>query len=116
MGTIFKYGNRLKHLRKERGLSQEEVALRADITTSYYGQLERGRANPSVSLLEKICNVMGIQIADIFTDTDTNILGIDSVSMQILQQLNGKNDEEKAMILSIIKHINKLSDMRSQQT
>lgn len=108
---VFKYGERLKKLRKERGLSQEEIALRADITTSYYGQLERGQANPSVSLLEKICAVMNIQIADIFTDTNTNILGIDSLSMQVLQQLNGKSEEEKALILSILRQINRLNDI-----
>ena len=101
----------MKQLRRERGLSQEEVALRADITTSYYGQLERGQANPSVSLLEKICSVMNIQIADIFTDTNTNILGIDAVSMQVLQQLSGKSEEEKALILSILKKVNRLSDI-----
>lgn len=108
---IFKYGDRLKQLRKERGLSQEEMALRADITTSYYGQLERGQANPSIALLEKICAVMNIQIADIFTDTNTNILGIDAISMQVLQQLNGKSSEEKAVILSILKKINSLNDI-----
>ena len=51
MDNKFDYGERLRQLRCERGLTQEEVSLRADITVSYYGQLERGTANPTVSTL-----------------------------------------------------------------
>lgn len=106
----FSYGKRLRQLRKERGLSQEQVALRADITTSYYGLLERGQANPSVGLLEKICAVMNVQMSDIFTETNTNLLGIDATSMQILHQLSGKSTAEKEAVLSIIKQIFKLRE------
>lgn len=108
MNNEFSYGERLRTLRRERGLTQEEVAIRADITTSYYGQLERGTANPTVGLLEKICGVMGISIADIFSESNTNLLGIDTLSMQILHQLSDKTDEEKAVALSLIKTAFKL--------
>lgn len=113
MDYIFNYGERLRDLRRERGLTQEEVALRADITTSYYGQIERGSANPSVALLEKICAVMGISISDIFTDADTNPLNIDALSMQIIHQLNGKSDEEKELILSMIKTAFRLQNAKN---
>lgn len=110
MTGTFNYGNRLRDLRTSCGLTQEEMAFRADITTSYYGQLERGQANPSVGMLEKICAVMGITIADIFTETDTNILGIDPISMQILHQLSNKTNHEKEIILSLIKTAFKLKN------
>ncbi len=111
----FKYGERLRKLRKERGLSQEDVALRADITTSYYGQLERGTANPTILLLEKVCEVMGFSLNDIFTETSTNLLGIDSLSMQILQQIHGKTDREKELVLSLIKTSFKLQNEKQQK-
>lgn len=110
MTGTFNYGNRLRDLRTGCGLTQEEVAFRADITPSYYGQLERGQANPSVGMLEKICAVMGITIADIFTQTNTNILGIDSISMQILHQLSDKTNHEKEIALSLIKTAFKLKN------
>lgn len=103
MDNKFNYGERLRTLRRERGFTQEEVALCAEITTSYYGQLERGTANPTIGMLEKICGVMGISLVDIFTETDTNPLGIDTISMQILHQLSDKTDEEKAVALQLIK-------------
>ncbi|MCX4354730.1 MAG: helix-turn-helix transcriptional regulator [Oscillospiraceae bacterium] len=114
MYYVFNYGERLRQLRRERGFTQEEVALRADITTSYYGQLERGTANPSVAMLEKICAVMGISICDIFTEDNTNLLGIDPLSMQIIHQLNGKSDEEKELILSLIKTAFRLQNKKSE--
>lgn len=115
MNNIFNYGERLRDLRRERGFTQEEVALRADITTSYYGQIERGSANPSVALLEKICAVMGISISDIFANTDTNPLTIDALSMQIIHQLNGKSDEEKELILSMIKTAFRLQNSKKSE-
>lgn len=102
------YGKRLHDIRVQIGLSQEQVALLADITTSYYGQIERGTANPSVVLLDKICNAMNITLADIFTKTEVILDGVDSLSRQILFQLIGKNDREKEIILNIVKQVNKL--------
>lgn len=103
MDDKFKYGERLREMRQKSGLSQEEVALAADITTSYYGQIERGTANPTVGMLEKICAVMDILIIDIFTDEKN-----DPITIQILQRLAGKSDREKELILSMIKSAFKL--------
>lgn len=102
------YGKRLHDIRVKIGLSQEQVAFLADITTSYYGQIERGTANPSIALLDKICNAMNITLADIFTNTEIILDGVDSLSRQVLFQLVGKNDKEKEIILDMVKQINKL--------
>lgn len=110
MSNKFNYGERLRQLRRERGFTQEEIALRADITTSYYGQLERGIANPTISMLNKICEVMDISITDIFTDSNTNLLGIDALSMQILHFLSDKTDDEKSTVLALIKTAFKLQN------
>ncbi len=114
MDNKFNYGERLRQLRRERGLTQEEMALRADITTSYYGQLERNIANPTISMLNKICEVMGVSITDIFTESNTNLLGIDALSMRILHFLSDKTDEEKETALALLKTAFKLQNHRNQ--
>ncbi len=114
MESNFNYGERLRKLRRERGLTQEETALRAEITTSYYGQLERNIANPTVSMLNKICDVLGVSITDIFTDSNTNLMGIDALSMQILHFLSDKSDEEKRAALAILKTAFKLQNMKKR--
>lgn len=111
MSNTFDFGERLRQLRVERGFTQEETAFRAEITTSYYGQLERGMANPTVSMLNKICEVLGVSITDIFTNSNTNLLQIDSLSMQILYFLSDKTEEEKSTVLALIKTAFKLQNL-----
>ena len=48
------FGNRVRKLRKERGLSQEELADKAELDRSYVGGVERGERNIS---LENICRI-----------------------------------------------------------
>ena len=111
MKNTFNYGERLRQLRRERGFTQEETAFRAEITTSYYGQLERGIANPTVSMLNKICEVLGVSITDIFTESNTNLLQIDTLSMQMLYFLSDKTEEEKSTALALIKTAFKLQNL-----
>lgn len=109
MDSEFKYGKRLRELRRAHGLSQDEVASGAGITTSYYGLLERGRANPSVGLLEKICRVLNISLREIFDESVKSTLELDALSMQLVYQLSNSSDDEKELILTLIKGIRKIT-------
>ena len=51
-------GLNLQALRKAKGLSQEELAYRADIHQTYLSGVERGRRNPSVLVLARIAAAM----------------------------------------------------------
>lgn len=84
------------------------MALEADITASYYGQIERGTANPTISMLEKICAVLGVSLAALFTKAGADQPNLDPLSAQILYRLKGKTDREKELILTIIKAALKL--------
>ena len=53
---------RIRHLRKQRDISQEELALRAGINTVYYGQIERGQKCPTVDTLYKIAAALEIPL------------------------------------------------------
>ncbi len=48
----------IKRLRVERGLSQEALALIADVDRTYVSQLERGVANPSLLILTRIADAL----------------------------------------------------------
>jgi transcriptional regulator with XRE-family HTH domain len=52
-------GRNVRRLRKERGLTQEQLALDAGIDLTYLGGIERGRRNPSVSVLGRIAAALG---------------------------------------------------------
>ncbi|WP_100065448.1 helix-turn-helix transcriptional regulator [Miniphocaeibacter massiliensis] len=58
--------NRLKELRKERGINQEELANILEVTRQTIGSLENGRYDPSINLAFKIAKYFNMAIEDIF--------------------------------------------------
>ena len=64
-----KIGKRIFKLRKEiEGLSQEKLALKADIDRSYITGIETGKRNISVVVLEKIVKALDTDLASFFND------------------------------------------------
>ncbi|WP_188151120.1 helix-turn-helix domain-containing protein [Teredinibacter waterburyi] len=61
-------GERLHAVRKQLGLSQRELARRADITNSSLSMIEQGKVSPSVASLEKILAVIPMSLQEFFSD------------------------------------------------
>ena len=55
----------LRVLRKHKGLSQEELAFQAGINRNYVGQIEREEKSPTVDMIEKIADALGISPSDL---------------------------------------------------
>lgn len=106
----FNIGERIRELRNQKGFSQESLALSANITTTYLGMLERNQKNPTVKIIERICTSLNISLLDFFSDA-APAESADALSEQILCQLNNRTEEEKQMILQIIKNVLKLRDI-----
>jgi putative transcriptional regulator len=58
--------NRLEEIRKQRGITQEELATLLEVSRQTIGSLENGRYNPSILLAFKISRFFGMSIEDIF--------------------------------------------------
>jgi len=56
----------LEEIRKQRGLTQEELAAALEVSRQTIGSLENGRYNPSIILAFKIARFFGMSIEDIF--------------------------------------------------
>ena len=105
MNSNFSCGNRIKELRKARSLSQEMLALNAGITTTYLGLVERGKRNATIVTIESVCTALNVSLAEFFSVSDTPQFIEDDIDKQILHQLIGLSDNEKQLILQIIKNI-----------
>lgn len=57
-------GNRIRYLRKQRGISQEKLALIAGIDRTYLAGIESGKRNATIISLEKIINALGVSMKD----------------------------------------------------
>ena len=58
-------GLNVQRLRREKGLSQEELADRAAIHQTYLSGVERGRRNPTISVLQRIAEALDADITDL---------------------------------------------------
>ena len=61
-------------LRRERGLSQEEMAELADFHRTYVSQLERCVTNISVDGLERLAIALGVDVLDLLAPIETSTL------------------------------------------
>lgn len=108
MADNYSIGKRVKELRTNYGLSQEKLALQAEITTAYLGQIERGEKNPTVVTVGKICNALGVSLSDFFSSQVISVSEDDVTLKQILFELKDCTVNEKQEILQIIQHALKL--------
>lgn len=54
--------------RKALNMSQEKLALQAGVDRTYVSQLERGIANPSISILCRIAEILQCKMQDLVSD------------------------------------------------
>jgi len=66
------FGQVLKQLRTEKGLSQEEFAANAGLHRTYISQLERGLKSPSLRVMAKISSELGITLVQLMTELEQN--------------------------------------------
>jgi putative transcriptional regulator len=64
--------NKIKELRAERRLTQDQLAARLDVSRQTIISLERERYNPSINLAFKIARVFQCSIEDIFIYEEDN--------------------------------------------
>ena len=60
-----KFGQRLRKLREEKGLSQEQLAYTAEISTNQIGRIERGEINATLSTLNVIAVALKVSLAEL---------------------------------------------------
>ena len=90
-------GERIKILRKERKLTQVELAKKSNISRSYLTDIENNRYNPSVETLKAIANSLEVKLSDILSDE--------------VKQNNSLNDRDKKSITNDLKKL--MDDFRS---
>ena len=64
-------GMRIRFLRQQLRLSQEDLALNANVNKNYISDLENGRRNPSLDILERIAVAFNITLAELFKGVES---------------------------------------------
>jgi len=58
-------GEKVQLLRKQKGLSQEDLAGEADIMLSQIGRIERGETNPTISTLALLATALQVELKEL---------------------------------------------------
>lgn len=66
MDIKLKIGQRIKELRKVLELSQESLAYKAEVDRTYVTDVENGRRNVSVEILERLIKALEVSITEFF--------------------------------------------------
>lgn len=64
MELLEKVSQKIKILRKNKGLSQEKLALLVDIDRKYASLIEKSETNLSIIYLKKVCDGLEIKLSD----------------------------------------------------
>lgn len=83
------FGQRFQRLRKEAGLTQEEVAEKVGITPQGVSKWENDLSSPDINILVKLAEILGVSVEE--------LLGEDKEKIQVLE-----NYDYKKAVLKII--------------
>jgi transcriptional regulator with XRE-family HTH domain len=62
------FGKRVRHLREEQNLSQEELGAKADVHRTYIGMIERAEKNITLSNINKIAKALDTSVGELLAD------------------------------------------------
>lgn len=66
MDVRVRVGLNVLRLRRDKGVSQEELASRAEVHQTYPSGVERGVRNASILVLTRIAKALGVDIEELF--------------------------------------------------
>jgi len=62
---LIKFGERVREIRKDKGLSQEELAHKANLHRTYIGMIERAEKNITIINIEKVAKALEVTMTDL---------------------------------------------------
>lgn len=92
-------GNKLLAFRKQKGLTQAEVAELAEISDRTYADIERGSTNMRMETLVSICKALNITPNQILIDDDNSLM---IEQEKLFKQLNSCKTKERETALKLL--------------
>jgi transcriptional regulator with XRE-family HTH domain len=104
-------GQTVRRRREERGLSQEELALAARVSSGYLSKLERGLAQPSAAVLQRLAGALAVPLADLYTAAGLGHLldglepDLDPALELYVHQIDSLPQQDRAIIIGVLQDI-----------
>jgi len=88
-GIHKRVGRNLQAIRKSRGLSLENVAELSGVSKAMIGQIERGESNPTISVLWRIVNGLGISFTALIEQSEPAVSVVSADALEPFTEENG---------------------------
>ncbi len=88
----------IKRIRKEKGLTQKDVAEGCGMLVPTYSRLERGGSNPSLASIVRIAAALGVAVVELFQSSDIK----DRSLAQKLEMINSLSETDRGIVEILI--------------
>ncbi len=85
-------GERIYQRRKQLGLTQEKLAEKVDISPSYFGQIERGENQCSLTVIVNLATVLELNLDTLIRGVDQQ--NVDTALLEILDEIPRERQKE----------------------
>jgi transcriptional regulator with XRE-family HTH domain len=96
-------GKRIKEIRKHKGLTQEQLSEMINIETGSLSGIESGRFFPSLHILDKMSNVLDVELVEFFKFSTIDIP--QDLETELENIIKTQSKENKILIYKILKSI-----------
>ena len=96
-------GINIRELRKLRLLTQDELAERAGFSLQHVGDIERGKANPTLSCLLKLAEVLNVAVSDFFAQKDQAPLDDEGIRQCLLDFIGKAGKKHPSIFYTLYK-------------
>jgi transcriptional regulator with XRE-family HTH domain len=97
-------GDRIRELRKGRGLSQEELGWKSDLHHTHIGSIERGEKNWSIETLVKVSKGLNVRINDLF-DFPSSQADLKTLRKSLFVEINESSPEALKIFSDMVKGV-----------
>ena len=99
-------GARIKSIRKNKGITQNVLAEKLDVSVGYVSQVERGITKISLDLLGAIASILNCDISSLITES--SIKCDNYIANELMAEINKLDNKKRALLLSFIKLLTEL--------
>lgn len=105
------FSENLKAFRKEKKLSQQDVAEKSDMLASTFNRIENMKVAPSIDTVERIANAMNLDFTDLFQSREIS----DRSIVKKLEMINNLSEYNKSVIEILLDSIIEKDKLEKQK-
>ncbi len=96
------FGKRLGEVRKDKKLSQDDLAKKMDLQGAVIGRYERDEVKPSIEVAARIAQVLGVSLDYLVGNTD---MLLDADVIKKIQEIQNLPDKDREHLFYVVDNI-----------